>query len=338
MTKQGVLGKLLGMETPATLQAAIELFSDPDRCHQYVVEMRWPDGVVTCPACNTPNPTYLATVRRFECKKKHPRRQFSVKVGTIFEDSPIALKSWLLAMWQITNCKNGISSYELAKAIGVTQKTAWFMNHRIRLAMQGNDGGTLGTDGAEVEVDETYIGGKARNMHPRQKRSVKMRRGGAFAGKVIVMGLLERKTEKRASRMRTVVIPNTRKHHLHGHIEKNVEDGAKVYTDALMSYRPLSLYYQHQVIDHAERYVDGQVHTNGCENYWSLLKRSIKGTYVSVEPFHLFRYLDEQTFRYNQRKTDDAGRFYGVLAAVTGKRLTWRVLTAQNDAGFMGIK
>lgn len=317
------------MDTSKTLQEAIERFSDPDFCQAYMVQMRWPDGVVTCPICNKPEPRYLANQRRWECKGKHPRRQFSVKVGTIFEDSPIPLKSWLLAVWQITNCKNGISSYELAKAIGVTQKSAWFMNHRIRLAMQGDDGGTLGMDGGEVEVDETYIGGKARNMHPRKKRSVKMGRGGAFAGKVIVMGLLERKTDKRASRIRTAVVPNTRKHHLHAEIAKNVEDGATIYTDALMSYRPLSLYYQHKVIDHAEKYVDGQIHTNGCENYWSLLKRAIKGTYVSVEPFHLFRYLDEQAFRFNERSDNDGQRFERALKHVTGKRVTFDELTGK---------
>ncbi len=317
------------MDTPATLQEAIEFFSDPDRCHAYMVQMRWPDGVVTCPICNEPNPRYLSNQRRFECLKKHARRQFSVKVGTIFEDSPIPLKSWLLAVWQISNCKNGISSYELARALGVTQKTAWFMNHRIRLAMQGDDGGSLGTDGGEVEVDETYIGGKARNMHPRKKRSVKVGRGGAFAGKVVVMGLLERTTDKKASRVRTKVVQNTRKHHLHAEIAKNVPDGTTVYTDALMSYRDLGLYYQHKVIDHAEKYVDGQIHTNGLENYWSLLKRAIKGTYVSVEPFHLFRYLDEQAFRFNQRKTTDADRFARTLKHVTGKRVMFDQLTGK---------
>jgi transposase-like protein len=314
------------LATPTTLQAAIEFFSDPDRCHAYMVQMRWPDGVVTCPICNQPDPRYLATQRRFECRKKHPRRQFSVKVGTIFEDSPIPLKSWLLAVWQISNCKNGISSYELARALGVTQKTAWFMNHRIRLAMQGDTGGTLG---GEVELDETYIGGKARNMRPRKKQALGVRRGGPFYGKVAVMGLLERKTEKRVSRIRTAVVQNVRKHHLMAQVEKHVEDGTKLYTDALMSYRDLGLYYEHQVIDHAEKYVDGQVHTNGLENYWSLLKRMIKGTYVSVEPFHLFRYLDEQAFRFNERTSKDGDRFRETLQRVTGRRVTFDELTGK---------
>jgi transposase-like protein len=319
------------LQTPTTLQAAIEFFADEDRCIAYFAQQRWPDGIVICPICNKAGPRYLANQRRFECKSKHPRRQFSVKVGTIFEDSPIPLKSWLLAVWQISNCKNGISSYELARALGVTQKSAWFMNHRIRLAMQDktHGSGQFGTDGAEVEVDETYIGGKARNMRPRKKQALGVRRGGSFAGKVVVMGLLERKTAKGQSGVRTTVVPKVRKHQLYQHIEKHVEDGAKVYTDALMSYRDLGLYYQHQVIDHAEKYVDGQIHTNGMENYWSLLKRSIKGTYVSVEPFHLFRYLDEQAFRFNERGVKDADRFVRTLHQVTGRRITFNQLTGR---------
>jgi transposase-like protein len=322
------------LQTPTTLQAAIEFFSDADRCHAYMVQNRWPDGNVTCPTCNRSDVRFLAKQRRFECKGKHPRRQFSVKVGTIFEDSPIALKSWLLATWQISNCKNGISSCELARALGVTQKTAWFMNHRIRLAMQDKTAGSgqFGADGAGVEVDETYIGGKARNMRPRKKQALGMRRGGSFAGKTIVMGLLERKTEKRASRIRTTIVPNVRKHLLYEQVTKHVEDGANVYTDALMSYRNLGVYYQHQVIDHAEKYVDGQIHTNGLENYWSLLKRAIGGTYVSVEPFHLFRYLDEQAFRFNERAGNDADRFARTLGAVVGKRVTYDALIGRpND-------
>jgi transposase-like protein len=317
------------LETPETLQAAIEFFADEDRCIAYLAQMRWPDGNVTCPLCNEPNPRYLANQRRFECRKRHPKRQFSVKVGTIFEDSPIPLKSWLLAVWQITNCKNGISSYELARALGVTQKTAWFMNHRIRLAMQGEDGGTLG---GEVEVDETYIGGKARKMNTGRRKAMladgKHKRN-AWAGKVAVLGLLERHPATGKSRVRTMPIDSIRRHRLMPVVTGRIEDGATVYTDKLASYDNLSVYYQHKVIDHAEKYVDGVVHTNGLENYWSLLKRTIRGTYVSVEPFHLFRYLDEQAFRFNERSDNDRARFEKTLRHVTGKRLTFDVLTGQ---------
>lgn len=314
------------LETPTTLQAAIEFFSDADRCHQYMVQMRWPDGVVKCPTCNAENPRYLANQRRFECRNKHPKRQFSVKVGTIFEDSPIPLKSWLLAVWQITNCKNGISSYELARALGVTQKTAWFMNHRIRLAMQGEDGGKL--DG-EVEVDETYIGGKARKMNTGRRKAMLAdgtHKRNAWAGKVAVMGLLQRHPEKGKSRVRTKTVETIRTYRLMSEISANVEDGSTVYTDALQSYRNASLYYEHKVIDHAEKYADGVVHTNGLENYWSLLKRTITGTYVSVEPFHLFRYLDEQAFRFNERSDNDGARFSKTLQQIVGRRLTYEQL------------
>ena len=316
------------LETPVTLQAAVEFFADEDRCIAYLVQTRWPDGKMACPICNRPDPRYLANQRRFECRGKHPRKQFSVKVGTIFEDSPLPLKSWLLAVWQITNCKNGISSYELGRALGVTQKSAWFMNHRIRLAMQGADGGKLG---GEVEVDETFIGGKARNMHKAKRDQVGRGRTG-WAGKAAVMGLLQRHETRGQSKVRTMVVPSTRRHHLQTRIDQHVEDGATVYTDALPSYDHLRLYYEHQVIDHAECYVKGQVHTNGLENFWSLLKRAIKGTYVSVEPFHLFRYLDEQAFRFNERSGTDGSRFAQTLRHVVGRRVTFDQLIGKESA------
>lgn len=315
------------IETPATLQAAIELFADESTAHAYLVQQRWPDGHVTCPTCGRQDPLWLATQRRFKCRTKHARQQFSAKVGTILEDSPLPLKHWMLATWMISNCKNGVSSYEIARNTGVTQKTAWFMLHRIRLAMQDpNAGGKLN---GEVEVDETYIGGKARNMNRGQRKRNLAGAGfkNAWAGKVAVMGLLERHAEKGQSRVRTQPVESIRTYRLNQEVGKHVEDGATVYTDALASYRPLSLYYQHKVVDHAETYVDGQVHTNGLENYWSLLKRGIRGTYVSVEPFHLFRYLDEQAHRFNNRKDSDGVRFDSVLRSVTGRRVTFERLT-----------
>ena len=317
-----------GMETPETLQAAIEFFADDARAHAYLVQTRWPDGHVVCPICGRVDPSWLANQRRFKCKNKHPRQQFSAKVGTIFEDSPLPLKHWLLATWMISNCKNGISSYELSRALGVTQKTAWFMNHRIRLAMQGDNGGKLG---GEVEVDETYIGGKSRNMNRQQRRRNLAGKGkrDAWAGKVAVMGLLQRHPTKGHSTVRTKPVDTVRSYRLMSEVSANVEDGATVYTDALKSYKNVAVYYEHKVIDHAEQYVDGQIHTNGLENYWSLLKRSIRGTYVSVEPFHLFRYLDEQAFRFNERKGKDGERFAAVLSHVTGKRVMFDTLTGK---------
>jgi hypothetical protein len=258
----------------------------------------------------------------WKCYEKHPLAKFSLKVGTIFEDSPLSLSKWLPALWLLTNCKNGISSYELARALGVTQKTGWFMLSRLRLALQDERGGKFSGD---VEADETYIGGKARNMHASKRKRLNMSMGNSMAGKVAVMGLLERHGDG-ASQFRTVILTGRKKGHLQPHVRANVEAGATINTDALFSYKGLHSDYVHNVIDHAECYVNGNIHTNGCENFWSLLKRAIKGTYVSIEPFHLFRYLDEQTFRFNERKGTDASRFALALKGIIDKRVTYKAL------------
>jgi len=310
---------------PKTLREAILFFADYENCKKAVEAIRWPDGIVRCPTCGSDRVTYLANQRRWKCYENHPRKQFSLKVGTIFEDSAIGLEKWLPALWLITTCKNGISSYELARALGVTQKTAWFMLSRLRLALQSETGGKL--DG-HVEADETFIGGKARNMHAVKRKRLGISQSRSMIGKVAVMGLLQRHGE--GSKVRTQVIMNRKKHQLESIVVENVEQGAALYTDSLRSYdRMAARGYIHGVIDHAEQYVDGEVHTNGLENFWSLLKRAIKGTYVSVEPFHLFRYLDEQAFRFNNRKGSDAMRFALALKGILGKRLTYTGLTGK---------
>jgi transposase-like protein len=315
------------MNKPKTLQQAILYFANPDNCLNWVVALRWPDGV-ECPTCGRKDAKFLANQRKWQCKSIHHHRQFSVKVGTIFEDSPISLDKWLVAVWMIGNCKNGVSSYEIGRAIGVTQKSAWFMLQRIRLAMQRRSLMKLGGIGGEVEVDETFIGGKARNMHVGSARRRKLDPRG-IGGKTEVLGLLDRNGEVRAT-----VIPNRKRAVLHGEIEKHVEPGSAVYTDDFMSYVGLPEHFDHSVIDHAKQYVHGKVHTNGLENFWSLLKRGLKGTYISVEPFHLFRYLDEQVFRYNNRGTKDTPvhdgeRFERVLSHILGKRLTYAEVTGK---------
>jgi transposase-like protein len=307
------------MSDPKSLQEAILYFSKPDNCLNYLVARRWPKGVV-CPTCGSENVSFSASRRIWQCSSHHPKRQFSVKVGTIFEDSPIGLDKWLAATWMLTNCKNGISSYEVARALGVTQKSAWFMLHRIRLALQDE---SFGKVSGEVEVDETFIGGKSRNMHL-NKRALRIT-GTGMKDKTPVVGILERGGKVRAS-----VIPNRRKKALQAKVRQHVTVGSILFTDSLPSYNDLESDYVHCVIDHAVAYVDGKVHTNGLENYWSLLKRGIKGTYVSVEPFHLFRYLDEQSFRFNYREDlNDGGRFDRVVRQIVGKRLTWNKLTGK---------
>jgi transposase-like protein len=309
---------------PTTLQQAILFFSVYDNCRKAVEAIRWADGTVVCPNCGSERVTYLEKQRRYKCYEGHPRAQFSLKVGTIFEDSAIGLEKWLPALWLLTNCKNGISSYELARALGVTQKTAWFMLSRLRLALQTEDGGKLG---GTVEVDETFIGGRARNMHIAKKKRMGISQGTSMAGKVAIMGLLERHPVKGQSKVRLRGLDGRTKRHLQPHVHANVVAGATVNTDALFSYQGISESFTHNVIDHAEKYVDGTVHTNGMENFWSLLKRALKGTYVSVEPFHLFRYLDEQAFRFNERAGTDAARFALALRGIIGKRLTYSALT-----------
>jgi transposase-like protein len=310
-------------KAPKTLLDAVRYFADEDVALAFVVNTRddWRDGPV-CPRCESRENGFLKTRRIWKCKSC--QKQFSVKVGTIFEDSPISLTKWLPAMWMLSNDKNGISSYELARALGVTQKTAWFMLARIRLAMQSK---TFRKFDGHVEADESFIGGKARNMHAAKRKRLGISQSRSMVGKVAVMGLLARHGEG-GSTVRLEVISNRRKHQLEHTIGRHVEVGSTLHTDALRSYdRMAQRGYIHNVIDHAEAYVNGQVHTNGLENFWSLLKRAIKGTYVSVEPFHLFRYLDEQAFRFNNRKDDDSGRFVTVLKSVVNKRVTYAELT-----------
>lgn len=266
---------------PATLIEAIRYFSDPDVTHNLMVSLRWPNGVY-CPTCGRSDVRFVATRRIWECKEKHPKRQFSAKVGTIFEDSPLGLDKWFAAIWMVANCKNGISSYEMARDLGITQKSAWFMDHRIRLAMKA--GSFLKMSG-EVEADETFIGGLAKNMH-RHKREQKIK-GTGGAGKEAVLGIVERGSVGRKTRIRTTHVPNVKRKTLAPEIFNNVEPGSTVYTDALKSYLGLSDKYTHETVDHAIEFVRGNVHTNSVENFWSLLKRTLKGTYVSVDPVHL---------------------------------------------------
>jgi transposase-like protein len=311
------------IQEPATLQEAIVYFSSPYRCREYLIARRWPDGVI-CPRCGSKKVAYQPKYNRWQCAADHDRRQFTLKTGTIFEDSPIGLDKWLAAMWQVVNCKNGISSYEVHRAIGVTQKTAWFMDHRIRFALGMPDTEKLS---GEVEADETFIGGKARNMHVSKRERRITGTGGN--DKTAVMGLLER-----GGKVRTKVVSSRKKKELQAEVKKHVEAGSALYTDALPSYSGLAQDYAHQVVDHAVRYVDGRVHTNGLENFWSCLKRGISGTYISVEPFHLFRYLDEQTFRYNHRQgLNDGQRFDVAVRQIVGKRLTFNQLTGKTESG-----
>jgi transposase-like protein len=318
-----------------TLADAIRYFSDEQVCIDTVAGMRWlDDNGPSCPKCNAAKDRqhWLKNQRRWQCRDCG--KQHSVKVGTIFEDSAIPLQKWLPAMWLLANCKNGISSYELAKDIGVTQKSAWFMLHRLREALRDERKHKFGF-GGPVESDEAFIGPNPAKMNRTQKRKYAIKRGridnaAGMVAKTAVHGILDRELRQ----VRAAVIPDVKRHTLQKAILDNVTPFAKVYTDEFTSYQGLSRNYIHKVVDHSREYVRGQIHTNGIENFWALLKRTLRGTYVAVEPFHLDQYLSEQIFRYNNRATKDnpltdADRFALAVSQVSGKRLTYAELTGK---------
>lgn len=310
---------------PRTLQQAIKYFAKDDRAFEYMKSVRWPDGKVACPRCGCDKVSFISTRKLWTCSECKTKKQFTLRIGTILEDSAIPFEKWICAFWLIANAKNGISSYEIGRSLGVTQRTGWFMLQRIRLSMQN---GTIEKMKGQVESDETFIGGKSRFMHKARKKQQS-----GWKGMTPVQGLLERTAGGKASRVKLAVLKTTRKHEVQGNVREYVLKGSEVHTDALRSYMGMNADYVHQVVDHAICYAKGHVHTNGLENFWCLLKRTIKGTYVNVEPFHLFRYLDEQAFRFNERKDTDAGRFQKAIAGIVGKSLTFAKLTGKNEAG-----
>ena len=322
------------MKAPNSLQEAIAYFSDPDRTFEYAKQFRWPDGHIICPRCSTEKNSFIKTRRLWFCYTC--KKQFTVKVKTIFEDSALGLDKWMTAVWMLSNCKNGISSHELARALGISQKAAWFMLHRIREALKEPKfgGGKIGGSGSEVETDETFIGGKIQNMHKGRKLRYQQA-GGQFGGKTVVHGALDRDLRK----VRATVVPNVKRETLQDAILKNVKYGSTVYTDDAVAYMDgLQTHFVHDVVNKTQAYVKGQVHVNGMENFWSLLKRGLKGTYVCVEPFHLSRYVDEQVFRFNHRKREDNSkmtdgeRFAQAMRQIVGRRLTYGDLTGKSEA------
>jgi transposase-like protein len=317
------------MKEPLTLQQAVIYFSEPDRAFQYALDLRFPGGKVSCPRCGSERHSFMKTRRVWECYGC--KKQFSLKVGTVMEDSALGLDKWMMTAWMIANCKNGVSSYEIAKATGVTQKSAWFMLHRLREAMRG---GSMmqkigGANSAPVEVDEAFIGPKPDRMH--RKRRLRLKTAEFAGSKTVVMGMLDRETRQVLAK----VVPNVKRETLQNAILDNIERWSDVYTDNYSGYDGLLAQdFIHQIVNHVKEYVRGEVHTQGIENFWSLLKRGLRGTYVAVEPYHLDRYVSDQVFRFNNRATkdnllNDADRFALLMSQVGGKRLTYAELTGK---------
>ena len=311
------------INVPKTLLECSRYFSDPDVCVEFLAAMRWKQGV-ECPHCKSKRHSYLKTRRIWKCSEC--KKQFSAKVGTVFEDSPVPLDKWMMVVWLVVNCKNGVSSWEIHRHLKVTQKTAWFMLHRVRLALKNNSDLLLGGQGTVVEVDESFVGGKVRNMHKARRQKF----GGGITGKAVVQGMLDRTMRE----VRATVVPDTKRETLQNLVLNNIRLGSTVYSDEVVAYDKLRDSFVHEVVNHSEEYVRGRVHTNGLENFWSLMKRGLKGTYVCVEPFHLERYVDEQVFRYNNRATkdnplNDSDRFVLALSQIAGKRLTYKELTGK---------
>jgi transposase-like protein len=281
------------MKYPETLVEAVRYFSNPDVCIAHVANLRWPNGVI-CPTCGRVDVSYLESQKRWQCKSRHAKRQFSVKIGTIFEDSPLGLDKWLSAVWMIINAKNGVSSYEIARALGVTQKTAWFMDHRIRAAMEY---GTFDKKlDSPVEADETYIGGKTREEK------------GRFTNKTAIVGVVEKK--KHVGQIRAFATKQADATNTLSFLKQNLEEGATVHTDESKIYSRAKRTFIHESVNHSEKeYARGAISTTTIDGFWNLFKRSYKGTYTHLSPAHLDRYVKEHTYRYNTRMLTDGQRF-----------------------------
>jgi transposase-like protein len=320
------------MYEPKTLKDAIRYYSDEQTCIDEVAKLRWPCGKLICPKCGVEEGErkhyWLATQKRWKCYAC--RKQFSVKVNSIFEDSALSLSDWLIGLWMLVNCKNGVSSYELSRATGIAQKSAWFVLQRLRYILKAVEQRPLGSPGP-VEIDECYIGPNTKNLH-RDKRLKLKRAENRYADKTAVVGMLDRNTRE----VRAMVVPEITRETLQAEILKNCGAASKIYTDAHAGYDHLAAQgFVHETVTHIREYVRGDVSTQAIENFWSCLKRTLTGTYIAVEAFHMDLYLNEQVFRFNNRiNKNDGERFRKALSMIGDRRLTWNRLTGKEGLSY----
>lgn len=303
-------------QTPGTLLAAMRYY-DAETARAYITSIKWPDGPC-CPKCGSVNVAEIPTRARFRCRERGCRTQFSLITGTIMESTHLRLDQWIAAVWMIANCRNGVSSCEIARTIGCKQQSAWHLLHRVRHILAPE---TEGQFKGEVEADETFVGGLFKFMS--ESRRKRAENNGRPNGKSVVHAMKERET----GMIRAEVIPAAKLEYVRDAVMENVAEGSTLYTDSARVYDWAAQVYKHETVNHNVEYVRGRCHTNGLENYFNCLRRGLKGTYIKAHHEHLTAYVNEQTYRFNRRKDSDWQRFDRAMRQIVGKRLTYKELT-----------
>ena len=318
-----------GYRKGLSLVEIMRKFPDDATAEAWFKENRWQDGKPHCPACGSTNVLSGASHKTmpYRCREKECRKRFSVKTGTVMEASNLGYQTWAIAIYLALTSLKSVSSMKLHRDLGITQKSAWHLSHRIRTAFE-REGGLFG---GPVEADETYVGGRRKNMSNAKRRELKDTGRGAV-GKAAVVGVKDRETNE----VRARHVPSTDTPHVAGFVAENTKTGSKVYTDEASVYDALEPWYDRESVKHSvHEYVNGMAHTNGIESFWSMFKRGCVGTFHKISEKHLQRYVDEFAGKHNIRESDTPNQMAGIAAAMAGKRLRYADLIADNglDSG-----